>query len=251
MVERFLEVLEQAPTPEMAARIDDLMRASISAAAEGNVPQALTTLMQFAALDPRRAETLTTEPGLAGMRAEVGRLLIQLAAAAQADAAVRLGQATHLLQTASPAEPLGQQIKPEAALLLAGHLLEAGGYANSVRSAEVSQMWINQYGFAPVATSLPMAEVSSVPKRSANASPALRNRWTPRIKKLWQRAPLLVLLLGWFIGGLLGGAISATLRNYWPLPESLVNAGFAIWAVGFLALIGYGFYARVRNIRFR
>ena len=116
-MERFLEVLEQLPTPEIAARLEDLIRASASAAAAGNVQQALTTLMEFAALDPRRAEALATEPGLAPIRAEVGRLLVQLASTAQADAELRLAQATHLLHTASPAEAMGQQIKPESAIM--------------------------------------------------------------------------------------------------------------------------------------
>jgi hypothetical protein len=68
---------------------------------------------------------------------------------------------------------------------------------------------------------------------------------------LWQRAPLLVMLLVWFAVGFSGGCVFALLRSYWPemWPESLVADGFEVWGLGFLALIGFGFYARVRNIR--
>ncbi|MGH9653879.1 MAG: hypothetical protein ACRD6B_10510 [Bryobacteraceae bacterium] len=58
------------------------------------------------------------------------------------------------------------------------------------------------------------------------------------IRKLWLRAPLLVLLLSWLVAGLIAAAVV-------PL-----NAVFELWGLGFLALVGLGFYTRVRNIRF-
>ncbi len=96
-VVRFLELLEQPPLPEMAARLDELIRASVSAVADGNVQQALAKLTEFAALNPRRAETLDAVPGLASIREEVGRLMFRMTSAAQLDAELRLGHATHLL----------------------------------------------------------------------------------------------------------------------------------------------------------
>jgi hypothetical protein len=249
-VVRFLEIIERPLPPTSAARLEDLLGASVSAAAEGNVQQALVKLAEFAALDPRRAETLEREPGLASIRAEVGRLLFRLASAAQLDAELRLGQATHLLQATVQAdgskELAGQAIRPEIAILIAGRLLEAGGYANCMRSAELSQMSINQYGWAPIPAPSPPANPTSIPIRSEQASLRLRNQWMPRIRRLWLRAPLLVLLLAWFAVGLVGGCVFALLRNYWPQtwPESLMAGGFEVWGVGFLALIAFGFYAK-------
>jgi hypothetical protein len=250
-VERFLAILELPPPPEMAAHLDVLMGAAISAAVQGNAPQALVRLMEFAALDPRRAETLETVPGLAPIRTEVVRLLVQLASTAQVDAELRLGQAAHLVHAAGSLELPGLEIKPEVAILIAGRFLEAGGYANNMRSTEVSQMLISQYGWAATVMPLPVADPRRIPIRSTNPSRALPNKWIPRIKKLWQRAPLLVLLLGWLTGGFLAGSVAAILRGYWPqmMSGSLVAAGFEVWALGFLALIAFGFYARVRNIR--
>lgn len=66
-------------------------------------------------------------------------------------------------------------------------------------------------------------------------------------RRLWRRAPLLVLLLGWLATGLCAG-MAAILFAASAAP---VNAIFNLWAVGFLAIAGFGFYARVRNIRFR
>lgn len=252
-VVRFLETIERPPLPETAARLEGLLRASVSAAAEGNVHLALAKLAEFAALDPRRAETLETEPGLASIRADVGRLVLRLASAAQLDAELRLAQATHLLQAVGSKGLLGQEIRPEIAILIAGRLLEAGGYANCMRSAELSQIPINQYGWAPTPAPLPLVDASSAPIRSKQASLGSRNQnqWMRRIRRLWLRAPLLVLLLAWFAVGFVGAPVSVLLRNYWPQtwPESLVEGGFEVWGVGFLALIAFGFYARVRNLR--
>ena len=74
VVLRFLEIIERPPSPENALRLEGLRRASVSAAAEGNVQQALVKLEQIAKLDPRRAEALESDPGLASLRAEVRQL---------------------------------------------------------------------------------------------------------------------------------------------------------------------------------
>lgn len=56
-------------------------------------------------------------------------------------------------------------------------------------------------------------------------------------RKLWLRAPLLALLVAWLVAGLVAAA-------FVPLPTV-----FDAWALGFLALVGLGFYARVRSVR--
>ncbi len=132
--------------------------------------QALAKLAEFAALSPRQAESLDAIPGLAPIREEVGRLMLRLTAAAQLDAELRLGHATHLVRAADSGSHLEQGIKPETAILLAGRLLEAGGYANSMRSAELSEMLINQYAVAPTVSPLPFEVPTTIPVRSADTS---------------------------------------------------------------------------------
>jgi hypothetical protein len=59
------------------------------------------------------------------------------------------------------------------------------------------------------------------------------------------------LLAGWLAAGVAGGLMSIVARKLWP--EGWIaaqsEAGFTVWALGFLALAGFGFYARVRQIR--
>jgi hypothetical protein len=89
---RLLELIDRPPAPENTARLEDLLRASVSAVAEGNVQEALAKLAEFAVLDPGRTETLATEPGLASIHGDVRQLLFRLASSAQLNAESRLGQ---------------------------------------------------------------------------------------------------------------------------------------------------------------
>jgi len=246
-----LEIIENRLPPENAARLEGLMRAAVTAANEGNVQRALSNLAKFAALDPRRAETLESEHGVVSIRPEVRRLLSRLAAAAYLDAESRLGRATQLLEAAASRELPGQELRPEIVIMIAGRFQEAGGYANWIRSAELSQMAINAYAFAPIPAPIPLAARGRIRSRYADASLGSRRRWAPQIRMLWRRDPLLVLLLAWLALGILGGSASAIWRSGWPQtwPQSLSDMGFDVWGIGFLAQIGLGFYARIRNWR--
>ncbi len=74
----------------------------------------------------------------------------------------------------------------------------------------------------------------------------------PRVNALWVRAPLLILLLAWFAIGLAGGTACLLLGNLYSreLLTAITAAASEIWGLGFLALVGLGFYLRIRNVRF-
>jgi hypothetical protein len=69
------------------------------------------------------------------------------------------------------------------------------------------------------------------------------------VHQLWRRAPLLLFMLAWFAAGLTGGMIFAIGSRIWPEGPliTLGNLGFELWGIGFLALVGFGFYMRVRD----
>jgi hypothetical protein len=71
------------------------------------------------------------------------------------------------------------------------------------------------------------------------------------VSQLWFRAPLLVVLLSWFFFGLAGGVFFAIGSRIWPdsLFVAIGNLAFTLWGLGFLAMVGFGFYARVRYSR--
>jgi hypothetical protein len=68
------------------------------------------------------------------------------------------------------------------------------------------------------------------------------------LSQLWNRAPLLVLMLVYFALGVLGGVIFAIGSRIWPegLFVVLGNLAFSMWALGFLGMVGFGFYARIK-----
>jgi hypothetical protein len=151
---KILQIIGSPSSLEVAAQLEELLSSAVATASGGDVPRALAHLTEFAALDPWRAETLASEPALVSIRGEVTHLLMTLTFAAKADADARFEQARQ-----SPAAELQTQeslaIQPKVALLFAERLMEAGGYAGFVHSAELSQLvldhgrWMPAYVEAP------------------------------------------------------------------------------------------------------
>ena len=67
-------------------------------------------------------------------------------------------------------------------------------------------------------------------------------------RQLWQRAPLLVMMMIWFAIGLTGGLAFAITNELFPDTQLMAagNLAFSLWGIGFLALVGFGFYVRIR-----
>jgi hypothetical protein len=197
-------------------------------------------LTEFAALSPRR---------LSSLRGPVEALVSRLNITAKVDAEVQLAQAVKVIESAGAKELIVREIRTENLVLIAGRLLDAGGYANFVWSAELSKLVSlspqvkNPDDRRTAARDLIFAAIGLVRDRLQLKS---------RTRRMWLRAPLLVLLLAWFGAGLAGGVFSMLVRTVWPdgWPASLIAGGFEIWAMGFLVLIAYAFYASVRSVRF-
>jgi len=248
-----LNIVDPVLPPEKITQLDQLVSEIVTAAHEGDVNEALAKLATFAALDPRQAEHLASEPSLAPIQKQAGELLVRLSATARVDAETRLQQAVQRVQEPGFAERPIDGIKPATLVLLAERLMDGGGYANWIHSAEISQMVTDPSLWAPPPVMLErideqdkVAYISGTRPRMALATLRLWSDATiAGVKKLWRRAPLLALLLGWLLTGVAGAVVALLFRN--DLPASLTGWGFEIWALGFLALVGFGFYARVRN----
>jgi hypothetical protein len=255
-----LNIIQPPESPQQAERLDDLLRAAVAAIAEGDGNRAMGHLTELAEISPRRAETLGSLPSLSSIRGAIERLVSRLNVTARAGAEARLAQAVKLMESLSAKEPVVREIRIENLIVVAGRLLDAGGYANSVWSAELSQLVIDPRLWAPIAVPLPSQVKDRDGRRPVEADGffaaihrvCARLELISRTRRLWFRAPLLVLLLAWFIVGLAGGAFSALVRKYWPgvLSASMVEGSFELWALGFLVLVAVGFYLRVRNLRF-
>jgi len=90
------------------------------------------------------------------------------------------------------------------------------------------------------------------------AAEAAREKWEDlkeivreTLGQLWSRAPLLVLMMIWLCLGIAGGIVVSLLRELSP-ENPLIGMSdfcFQVWGLGFLALVGFGFWARVRGER--
>jgi len=254
---RLLAVLEGPPSIERAAQFSAALQAAVSATAAGDAEQALAAVVQAVSLLPTQAEAVRSEPGLEPLRAQVDSLLGRLAQVARLDAEGRLAKAADLVETLGLKTAAEWEARPETLLLLAGQLLDAGGHANSVHAADLAQIVIDAAHWAPASAPTldsPIPGAAGWERILGGGAASMRQdraRTPGRIKKLWKRAPLLVLLLAWLALGLAGGAVSLLARRVvadGPL-ASLISAGFDLWALGFLALVLFGFYTRVRNVR--
>jgi hypothetical protein len=254
---QLLRVLEPLQTPEALVRINQLVQEAVQAAEQGQLAEALGKLTEAAVLDPLHTQDLPARAELAPLRAEAEQLLKQLGEVAHLEEAAKLENAEQMLALATEhgggAKLSHWETPPETLLQLGRELFAAGGYANYWRASELIQATLS---FPPQSVRPEeqwFTSRAAVPASSRKAVPpsTLRVPVRPAIGKLWKRAPLLVLLAGWLAAGVAGGLMSIVARKLWP--EGWIaaqsEAGFTVWALGFLALAGFGFYARVRQIR--
>jgi hypothetical protein len=241
----------------IAALPTELLRAVLSAATQGDAAGAMDRLAEFAARNPLQLESLRSEPALAPVRAEVEHLVSRLTSIARLDAATRLEHAAQLTEAANSTNLPGWDAAPETVLQIANRFFDSGRHDNYVRAAQVAQVLIDIYETAPVAMYRPLIERAHSrrprpgPVTARRGWAAARRQILPRVRKLWLRAPLLILLLGWFSLGIAGALTLLILRSISPgnAPAALISAGFDLWGIGLLALVGFGFYIRVRNVQ--
>jgi hypothetical protein len=253
-----LDMIGRPESPQQAQRLDDLLRVAVAATAEGDVDRAMGLLTELAVMSPLRAQTLGSLPSLSSIRGPIERLVSRLNAAAKVEAESQLAQAVKLMESAGAKELVIREIRTQNLILTAGRLLDAGGYANSVWSAQLSQLVIDPRLWAPNTVPVLLKVKDADGRRPAAGGgifAAIRLvgaglQLKSRIRRMWLRAPLLVLLLAWFVVGLVGGLFSALVRNYWPsvLSASLVAGSFELWALGFLVLVAVGLYVSLRNV---
>ncbi|MEO8592039.1 MAG: hypothetical protein ABI759_01845 [Candidatus Solibacter sp.] len=243
---KLIRILDPPALTKHPSQSQDLLSGAISAVQSGEVNHALEQLADLVKLDPSGAQTLRTEPGLEQIRTQVNHLLIRLETVAGLDAQGRLAEAAEVLLSLAPHPLAGWDTPPQVLLTMANRLYDAGGYVNYVHAASLAQLVFEGASRVPLGIA-----------RSRQANPQRESVRRPKSavgpKTLWMRAPLLILLVSWFLLGLAAAGVGSILHYFWPgqFPASIIDTGFALWGVGFLALVVIGFYVRIRHVRFR
>jgi len=139
-VASLMQIVQPPVAPQTAAQVEQLLRAAAGATAEGEIDLAVAKLSALLSLDPQRAEELASDPALAPIRREVAALVARLGSEARLGADTRLQAVAEWLRAPAAAErPIGD-LSAATLLQVARQLNDAGGLANWVQSARVSQM---------------------------------------------------------------------------------------------------------------
>jgi hypothetical protein len=264
---KLTQILQPPSPPEIVARVEGLIQATVSAIHEGRREWAVGRFVEAVTTDPSRAEELRSNPDIQPIRNTVDQLLVRLTNVAKMDAETKLTAAERVIEDAGWQKLPHWETAPQALLQIGHRLLEAGGYANYIKTAELATTLQSAYWGAtliqPPLISGPDAlkkEDTPIGRRGAGSAALalgyyslekLREKLPRQLEALWQRAPLLALLGGWFVLGLGGALVSVLAKALWP--DSWVVAasdfGFEVWGLGFLALVGFGFWATIRKPR--
>ena len=243
-IQELIATIEERLLPPDPAVPKELVREAGSALAEGDVPRALAKVKELLLADPRQAETMAAEPSLQPIQREILNVIRQMVSQARA-------QAQQVMTAAQQASGLGGAKKlasPEVEVRilfpLANHFIDSGRLIDFRIAIELAQIGLGR-----------SARTSKIRRIMRTPKPLPSERREPlreRFQRAWLRVPLLILLLAWFALGLAFGIGSLLLRKLWPerFDPGIASLGFGIWAIGFLALVGFGFYMRVRNVRF-
>jgi hypothetical protein len=220
------------------ASISSLLKPDLGALIEQLNPADAVTLLDVAASDlTQLAQILqSVETQTAADHPPAPRAAI----VAKLDAEMKLDQAEQAIDLADGRKLAQWETTPQTLLHIGQRLYNVGGHANYLRAAALAETIQSAYWGATVIhdqTASP-ARVSfrkegRFPRPRAFVTASFK-KLPERVRLLWRRAPLLVLLLAWLAAGIFGGILFS-------------GFGFEFWALGFLALVGFGFYRTIRK----
>ena len=150
-----------------------------------------------------------------------------------------VAKAAHTIEmTGFHSQRIPDGLDPRAVIALANQFIATGQLPNYLRAAEMGRMVISWYDEAsPVSFGLGAGGVARY------RQPSLRVRLYGIVRRIWWRAPLLVLLIAWLVSGGFAGFLMKAMA----MPDYRTATAFKIWAIGFLALIVFQFVATIRG----
>jgi hypothetical protein len=215
-----------------------------TAAATGDRAVTLQHLEQSILAHPAYAEAARQDPAFGAMRGDVRDMVGRLNVLGRIRAEAAMGEARADLDSIRGSDAPDRVQHAQAYLDLAQAHFEAGsysGYVIATQAAVLAQQTANGLKVAaPAATSPPAGKILLRPMTRAARHSA---------RRLWQTLPLLAILLGWFIAGILAGVASLPFQQ--GAIAELRHALFPIWAMGLLSMVLLGFVRSIRQIRRR
>ncbi len=228
--DRVSELLEKLSLPGLGRILDEveieigetrtavteqrLMDARLASAA-GNVSKVELKVAEILRDSPASIDALRHEPAFLRIRIEVEAAIRAVVSEFRAKAERSLAEASKTVETEGAAPVPGCGADTSVLLAVAMRYFEVGRLPDLARAHRLAE------------------RVSAIHRAGQRQWPfRALVRGQEGAGRIWARAPLLVLLILWLIPGLFG----------W-VPQWL-------WAAGLLGLVGCGFIARVRRVRF-
>jgi hypothetical protein len=228
-----LELLASWDTAPARATAGAEYQLALSAMQAGDRPAALEHLEQAILVHPAQAATALADPAFDAIRGSVRDLVMHLTVDVRMHAEASMSEARAALQ--SPGTP--GMARP---LVLARAYFDAAqasfqlgtytGFLQAVFAADLAQ----QIAKGKISITLPAAGALEPVKRAVKRA-ALR---------LWRKLPLLAILFGWFVAGMLAGITSLAFQSGAELRAWLLP----VWGMGLVAIVLFGFVRSIRRI---
>ena len=244
---------------EMGAMEYQLAREAVQT---GDHATALEHLEQAFAAQPAYAAAAAQDPAFAAIRVPVQQLVNRAstpphlppevatagpAAEEPADSSQAIGRGMEaarlvaLTRTPDAPDPIPQA---QAYLDMARAHFELGAYTGYVVAAQAAAL---AQGIAEDSRVSPSLKRGAFPdsKPQSWLQPLRRAAWRTA-RRLWEKLPLLAILLGWFAAGVLAGLLSL------PFQQGLAGMRgilFPVWALGLVTMVLVGFVRSLRRLR--
>jgi hypothetical protein len=215
-----------------------------TAAATGDHAATLQHLEQSILAHPEYAPAAQQYPAFDAMRADVRDMVGRLNVLGRIRAEAAIGEAGATLESVRGVDVTGRVQHAQAYLDLAQAHLDSASYAGYVVAAQAAAM-AQQAALGPKVTPPAPMPVASSKILLRPITSAARTA----VRRLWQTLPLLAVLLGWLLAGILAGVASLPFQH--GAIAEVRQLLFPIWAMGLLGLVVVGFVRSIRRIGWR
>lgn len=214
-----------------------------AAAQAGDSAASLQHLEHAILADPVHAEAARQDPAFSAMRGAVQELVGHASLLARMRAESSIDAALSAMESARGlgAGPRVDQVK--AFLDLAQAHFELGTYTAYVEAAQAA-MRARQIAEDSAIEPIGRFSAGRNFRQSMPRTPGPARR---AVRRLWETLPLLAILLGWLLAGIVGGVAALPFQDG-EISETRQTL-FSIWALGLLALVLLGFVRSIMRLR--
>ena len=214
-----------------------------AAAQAGDSAASLLHLEHAILADPVHAEAARQDPAFSAMRGAVQELVGHANLLARMRAESSIDAALSAMESArgSGAGPRADQVK--AFLDVAQAHFELGTYTAYVEAAQAA---MRARQIAEDSLIEPLGKISAG-RNVRTGTPRPPRPARRAVRRLWDKLPLLAILLGWLLAGIVGGVAALPFQDG-EVSETRQTL-FSIWALGLLAMVLLGFVRSILRLR--